>query len=87
MGQPTKGTKQFGGEIDEALADQWRAFCAERKESHRGENARYHLELALRRHMANPPDPIPEPPPLPPVTPAATTRKRGRQPKPKGGGK
>ena len=88
MSQPTKGTKQFGGEIAADLADRWREFCAGRKERYGRETARYHLEIALRRHMANPPDPLPDVPPLPPLPPAAPAappKRRGRPPKPKKG--
>lgn len=61
----TKGTKQLNAEMSEALFDEFKEFCATR-----GQTVRYHLELALRRHMDNPPPP-PQPveaPPLPPVT-------------------
>lgn len=65
MGQrkSTKGTKQIGAEVTEALVDELRAFC-----SKRGETVRHHLELAIRRHLDNPPPP-PAYPPLPPVPP------------------
>ncbi|WP_439628821.1 hypothetical protein [Gemmata sp.] len=61
----TKGTKQLGVEVSEALLDEFRAFCEER-----GEKVRHHLELAMRRHLDNPPPPLvappaPPPPPLP----------------------
>lgn len=70
----TKGTKQVSAEIAEPLVDQWKAFLETRPES-----ARWHYEMALRRHMGNPPPlPIPPPePPLPPVVPAKP--KRGRK--------
>jgi hypothetical protein len=61
----TKGTKQLNAEMSAALFDEFKQFCADR-----GETVRHHLELALRRHMDNPPPP-PAPvslPPLPPVT-------------------
>ncbi len=61
----TKNTKQLAVEVSDALFDEFKRFCADR-----GETVRRHLELALRRHMDNPPPP-PEPaevPPLPPVT-------------------
>lgn len=73
------GAKQFNYEIDGGLADAFRQFCRDR-----GETVVAHLELALRRHLANPPPPLvpPEPPPLPPVPAPAPPKKRG--PKPKG---
>jgi hypothetical protein len=61
----TKGTKQLGAEVSTELVDEFKRFAAER-----GETLRYHLELAMRRHLDNPPPP-PRPvemPPLPPVT-------------------
>lgn len=60
----TRGTKQLAVEVSEALFDEFKGFCADR-----GETVRHHLEMALRRHMDNPPPP-PQPvevPPLPPV--------------------
>lgn len=63
----TKGTKQLGCEVNEALLEQFKAFCAAR-----GETLRYHLEMAMRRHLANPPEiekpTVPPVPPLPPIT-------------------
>ena len=53
----TKGTKQLGVEVSEALLDEFRAFCEER-----GEKVRHHLELAMRRHLDNPPPPLVPPP-------------------------
>jgi hypothetical protein len=62
-----KGTEQIGVGIDSALVIQLRAFAGSR-----GETIRAVVEMALRRHMANPPPPtVPLPPPitpLPPVT-------------------
>jgi hypothetical protein len=57
----TAGTKQLGAELDSALVDEFKAFCAGR-----GDTVRKHLELALRRHLQNPPPA--DVPPLPPVT-------------------
>ncbi len=75
----TKGTKQLNAEMSDVLFDEFKAFCAGR-----GETVRHHLELALRRHLDNPPPP-PRPveaPPLPPVTvPAAV---QDEKPPPKG---
>jgi len=59
----TKGTKQLGAEVSSELVDEFKRFCAAR-----GETVRHHLELAMRRHLANPP-PAPELPPLPPFPP------------------
>jgi hypothetical protein len=68
----TKGTYQLGVEID---ADLWAAlkqFKESRKESYR-----QIVEMALRRHLANPPPPPPklELPPLPPLVPPETPQK------------
>ena len=66
----TKGTKQLGLQVTASLLDEFKAFCEQR-----GETVRKHLELAMRRHLDNPPPPpVPEPapPPLPPVTPPGT---------------
>lgn len=75
-----KNTKQFNYEITDALADEFRAFC-----KGRGQSVREQLEIALRRHLDNPPPP-PQPvelPPLPPVTPPApvATAKKPRKAK------
>lgn len=62
----TKGTKQLGVELSSSLVDEFREFVKTR-----GEKVRAVVELALRRHMDNPPPPPPKPedaPPLPPVT-------------------
>ena len=79
----TKGTKQLNAEMSELLFDEFKAFCA-----NRGETTRHHLELALRRHMDNPPPPPVKvaAPPLPPVTsPAAPAEEKPAAPKkPKG---
>jgi hypothetical protein len=62
---PAKGTAQLGAELDTTLLEEFRAFCRERKES-----VRTHLEIAIRRHLNNPPPPLRlEVPPLPPVSP------------------
>ena len=65
----TPGTGQLNLEIDLALLERLRAFRRDR-----GEKIRHVVEMALRRHMDNPPPP-PKPPevvPLPPVTPPGT---------------
>ncbi|QJX01101.1 hypothetical protein [Frigoriglobus tundricola] len=79
----TPGTGQLNLEIETVLLDRLRAFGRDR-----GEKIRHVVEMALRRHMDNPPPP-PKPPevvPLPPVTspaPAATApRAPGTEPKP-----
>jgi hypothetical protein len=58
----TKGTKQIGAEVAADLLDAFKAFCEGRNET-----LRHHLELAMRRHLENPPAPVAYPP-LPPVT-------------------
>lgn len=77
-----EGAKQFNYEIDGELVDRFRAFCRGR-----GETVVAHLEIALKRHLANPPGPLtpPDPPPLPPVPAPAPAKNRGRPPEPKGG--
>ena len=72
----TAGTGQLNLEIELSLLERLRAFVRDR-----GETLRQAVELALRRHMANPP-PKPELPPLPPVTSPAVEK-----PAPKGKGK
>jgi hypothetical protein len=72
----TKGTKQLGSSVDAALLDEFRLWLEKR-----GEKLREHLEMALRRHMDNPPPPLkPAAPPLPPVSPppAPAARKKGK---------
>jgi hypothetical protein len=70
-----KGTKQFNSEIDEKVADEFREFCRSR-----GESVRDHLELALRRHLDNPPPPLkPVAPPLPPVTVEKLVKGKGKK--------
>lgn len=59
----TKGTVQLGMELSEELVQAVRSFAKSR-----GETIRVVVELALRRHLANPPPP-PEPMPLPPLPP------------------
>jgi hypothetical protein len=56
-----KGTEQLNVGIDAALLEELRAFVKGRRE-----RLRAVVEMALRRHMANPP--AQELPPLPPVT-------------------
>lgn len=61
----TPGTGQLNLEIELALLETLRAFVKAR-----GEKIRHVVEMALRRHLENPPPP-PKPvevPPLPPVT-------------------
>lgn len=79
----TKGTKQLGAELSAELVDRFRSFA-----KGRGESIREHLEMALERHMANPPPPLkPAAPPLPPVPPAgggaheggSVAKKRGKK--------
>lgn len=72
--KPTQGTKQLGAEIDAELVDRVRAFARGRKET-----MREVLEMALRRHLANPPLPLPDPPPLPPLTALPPVAKRPRK--------
>lgn len=59
----TKGTTQLGAEVSAELAAHMREFARSR-----GETLREVIEMALRRHMANPPPRI-DPPPLPPIVP------------------
>lgn len=68
----TKGTKQIGAEVSEALIDEFKVFCLSR-----GETLRKHLEMAMRRHLDNPP-PVEEAPPLPPVT-VPEPKKKGKK--------
>ncbi|MBA4067944.1 MAG: hypothetical protein C0501_30425 [Isosphaera sp.] len=82
-----KGTAQLGVGVDAGLLDELRAFARRR-----GETVREVVELAIRRHLLNPP-PVPEVPPLPPlpapsreVTPAKAAR-AGKAPRPGGKGK
>jgi hypothetical protein len=72
----TKGTKQVGAEVAGDLLEEFKQFCVAR-----GDTLRQHLEMAMRRHLDNPP-PVLAPPPLPPVTspPPVSTAKK---PKPK----
>ena len=66
----TKGTKQIGAEVASELLEEFKSFCAGR-----GDTLRHHLEMAMRRHLDNPP-PVVAAPPLPPVTsPAAKGKK------------
>lgn len=57
-----KGTASLAVGIDEKLLAELRAFV-----ERRGEKIREVVEVALRRHMANPPPPPAAAPPLPPV--------------------
>lgn len=72
----TPGTKQLATELDAGLVDEFKAFCRGRDET-----VRKHLEMAIRRHLGNPPPPPGEVPPLPPVTVPVptTTRKKTRK--------
>lgn len=63
----TKNTNQLNAEIDAGLLAEFRAFL-----KRRAERLRDHLELAIRRHLANPPPPL-EPPPAPPLPPFPAT--------------
>jgi hypothetical protein len=65
----TKGTTQIGAEVTTELAEEFKGFCEGRNET-----LRHHLEMAMRRHLDNPPPP-PAVPPLPPVTVAKPRRK------------
>lgn len=85
----TKGTKQIGAEVAESLLDEFKRFCESRNET-----VRYHLELAMRRHLDNPPPPPGVAPPLPPVVAEAPAqpdsspaRATGSTPKKRGRGK
>ena len=69
----TKGTKQLGAEITDALVDEVRAFA-----SKRGETLRQVIEAALRRHMDNPPPVVPPPPPVYPPLPPVTVPKSAK---------
>jgi hypothetical protein len=80
----TRGTKQLAAELLAEVVDDFKKFCRDRDET-----VRYHLEMALRRHMANPPPPqvpiLPPAPPLPPVTaPASGDKPAAKKPKGKG---
>lgn len=82
--QPTKGTKQLNVEVAADVVEQFRAFAAAR-----GESVSENVEVAMIRHMRNPPPlpqdaPLPPLPPAPPEPPAAKapgTKKRARKPK------
>jgi hypothetical protein len=61
----TKGTKQLFVEVTDALLDAFKQFCESR-----GETVRKNLEMAMRRHMDNPPPlTVPPPPPIAPPLP------------------
>lgn len=84
----TKNTIQLGMELSQELVHAVRSFARSREET-----LREVVELALRRHLANPP-PKPEPPPiipLPPFPPVAAVEPAkpasGRKPSPRKGGK
>lgn len=68
-----KGTEQLGVGIDSAIMAELRKFV-----DHRGETIRAVVEMALRRHMANPP-PLPEMVPLPPMVAEAPKPKKGKK--------
>ncbi len=68
----TKGTKQIGAEVSEGLIDEFKAFCLDR-----GETVRENLEMAMRRHLDNPP-PRPKIPPLPPYPTPRTRKPKGK---------
>jgi hypothetical protein len=67
-----KGTAQLAAQLDEHLLAAVREFARSR-----GETLREVLELALRRHLANPPA-IQELPPLPPFPPPKPAGKKGK---------
>jgi hypothetical protein len=70
-----KGAKQFNSEIAESLVDEFREFCKSR-----GESVRDHLEMAIRRHIDNPPPPFkPAAPPLPPVPSPTPAKRKGKK--------
>jgi hypothetical protein len=71
----TKGTRQVGAEVAEGLLDEFKAFCEGRNET-----VRHHLELAMRRHLDNPP-PVAVVPPLPPVTAPGEKPAKGKKKK------
>lgn len=58
-----KGTAQVAAQLDQELLASVRAFAVDR-----GETLREVFEMALRRHIANPP-PKPAPPPIIPLPP------------------
>ncbi|VTR94129.1 unnamed protein product [Gemmata massiliana] len=75
-----KGAKQFNYEIAADLADRFREFCKSR-----GESVREHLEMALGRHLDNPPPAFkPTAPPLPPIAPPEPATEKPAPKKPKG---
>jgi hypothetical protein len=66
----TRGTKQVGQAVEAELWDEFVEFCRDR-----GDTIRYHLEIALRRHLDCPP----APPPLPPYQPGKMAKKRRKK--------
>ncbi len=75
----TPGTKQIAAEVGEALLTEFKTFVKSRRET-----LRDHLELAMRRHLDNPPPPLrPAVPPLPPMpppeVPPAKPARKGRK--------
>jgi len=80
----TPGTGQLNLEIEQALLERLRAFVRDR-----GEKIRHVVEMALRRHLDNPPPP-PKPidlPPLPPITSPASEELEPKKPTAKKGKK
>lgn len=74
--RPIKGAAQINAELPVELLKRLKQFTKAR-----GETIRYHLELAVRRHLDNPPPPRPKPPPLvvpplPPLPPPKPKRKK-----------
>lgn len=69
----TPGTGQLNLEIELALLQHFREFVR-----NRGETQREAVEMALRRHMGNPP-PKPELPPLPPLPVPSGSKPRGKK--------
>lgn len=74
--RPSKGTRQLNADLSADLVERFRAFV-----EGRGEKLREHLEMALERHLANPPPPLrpPPAPPLPPVVPEPAGSKKPRK--------
>jgi hypothetical protein len=72
--RPSKGVVGKYIELAVSIVEEAEAFAKQR-----GESFKAVVEMALRRHMANPP-PLPEPlppPPLPPLTPLPPVSPQG----------
>jgi hypothetical protein len=80
----TPGTGQLNLEIEQSLLEHLRTFVRDR-----GEKIRHVVELAIRRHLDNPPPPprpaeiVPLPPYPPPRPPASTGPKPAPRKKPR----